>query len=254
MKNAANFRDLGGIRTADGKKVKHGMLFRSGKLKGNPEKISRRLREHNITDVVDLRSPSELIDKPEVIPDMNYHSIPPLNDEQNPSVNSKNRRSILMNILRKDGGAKRHLEDIYRIMVSSPMAVDALRELIDLLKDDKGEGVLWHCTQGKDRTGISTAAVLMVLGVNRDNIMRDYLRSNRYYRLKNYLIFLGVTLVTLSEPTAHSLHLLLSARKTYLSSAFDEIDRRWGGTDGFIHNALGLSDTDIEKLRAVYLE
>jgi len=127
-----------------------------------------------------------------------------------------------------------------------------LREFFRILLEDDG-AVLWHCTQGKDRTGVVAAATLLALGVDRDEIMRDYMRTNRSCRFKNFWIFIGVTLVTFSVRKAHNLNLLLSSRRGFLAAAFDEIDRVWNGTEGFLHNALRLSDEDIRELREIYL-
>jgi hypothetical protein len=84
-------------------------------------------------------------------------------------------------------------------------------------------------------------------------IMRDYMRTNRTCFFKNFWIFIGVVLVTFSVRKAHNLNLLLSSRRSFLDAAFDEIDRVWNGTEGFLHNALKLSDEDISELREIYL-
>lgn len=255
-KKIKNFRDLGGIPAADGKRVRPGMLYRSGHLAAIKPKTADKLRDKmGLRAVVDLRSPSELAEKPDVVAEgVDYCHLPPLNDEQNPSINKKNRRPILYKIMAQDGGARRYLSDTYRTMIAEAPALDAFSDLIHLLLDDQEEGaVLWHCTQGKDRTGIASAAVLLALGVDRDEIMRDYMRTNRSVRLKNWLIYLGVTLVTFSIHTASSLNLLLTSQRDYLGAAFEEMDSIYGGTDGFLHDGLGLSNDDIDELRSIYL-
>ena len=122
-----------------------------------------------------------------------------------------------------------------------------------MLLENRGNGVLWHCTQGKDRTGIAAASLLMALGVERKEIMRDYMRTNRSCAFVNFWIFIGVCLVKFSVHAAHSLDLLLSARPFFMEAAFDEIDRVYGGTDGFLRDGIGLSDGEILQLRAMYL-
>ena len=151
-----------------------------------------------------------------------------------------------------EGGARTYLADTYRTMISSEPSLEAMREFFDVLLEDDG-AVLWHCTQGKDRTGVAAAAILLALGVDRDEIMRDYMRTNRTCFFKNFWIFIGVVLVTFSVKKARNLNLLLSSRRSFLDAAFDEIDRVWNGTDGFLHNALKLSDEDIRELREIYL-
>ena len=154
--------------------------------------------------------------------------------------------------MKVEGGARTYLSDTYRTMISSEPSLEALREFFDVLLEDDG-AVLWHCTQGKDRTGVVAAAILLALGVDRDAIMRDYMKTNRSCRFKNFWIYLGVILVTFSVRKAHNLNLLLSSRRDFMRAAFDEIDRVWGGTEGFLRNGLQLSDDEIFRLREAYL-
>ncbi len=249
-----NFRDLGGIPAADGKSVCYGKLYRSGHLGKIKPKVAEKLRDKKgLRTVIDLRAPAELSHKRDIVPEgVDYLHIPPLTDEQNPAVTRHTGPSILKKIMKVDGGARTYLADTYRTMISSESALEALREFFDVLLEDDG-AVLWHCTQGKDRTGVAAAAILLALGVDRDEIMRDYMRTNRTCRFKNFWIFVGVVLVTLSVRKAHNLNLLLSSRRSFLDAAFDEIDRVWNGTEGFLHNALKLSDEDISELREIYL-
>lgn len=254
LKKIANFRELTSVPCENGRHVKEGLLFRSGHLAKKNRRSDKKLSRLGIHTVVDLRSPSETAEYPEKMPrGCSYYALPPLNDEQNPSINKHNRRAVLKAIRAKEGGAREHLRKIYRTMVSSPDSTDALSRFMEVLLENDDGAVLWHCTQGKDRTGIAAAAVLLALGADRDDVMRDYMRSNRYYRIKNALIFAGVSLLTLSIPTALSLNQLLSARREYLLAAFDEIDEKWGGTSGFLTSALGLDDAKIHRLREKYL-
>ena len=250
-----NFRDLGNLPAADGRKIKKGKLYRSGHLYKISEKTAELLRDRKgLRTIIDLRSPSELAEHKDVVAEgVNYIHLPPLNDEQNPSINRENRKGVLTEIMAKEGGAKKHLSDIYRLMITQKESLAAFREMLRLLSDESTNAVLWHCTQGKDRTGVAAAIVLMTLGVDRKVIMRDYMRTNRSCRFINSLIFLGVCIVTLSVHTARSLDHLLSARKYFLQAAFDEIDTVYGGTDAFLKNGIGLTDEDILRLREIYL-
>ena len=256
-KKVKNLRDLGGIRAADGKHVRPGMLYRSGHLASIKPRYAERLCDKlGIKSIIDLRAPSELAQKSDVVADsVEYCHLPPLSDEQNPAVNRHNCRTLLNNIMAYEGGAREHMSNTYRIMVTEEPALDAFAELIHMLLNEENDGaVLWHCTQGKDRTGIASAAVLLALGVDRDEIMRDYMRTNRSCRFKNYMIYLGVSLVTLSLHTAWSLHQILISRREYLRAAFEKMDELYGGTEGFLQDGLGLSPDEIFNLRKIYLE
>lgn len=250
-----NFRDLGGIPAAGGKIVKKGLLYRSAHLCSLTPKTAKRLREETgLSTVVDLRSPSELAAKKDVVAkEVTYLHLPPLNDDQNPAVTGKSRRAILERIMAKEGGARKHLTDTYRLMVTEKPCLDAFSTLLHLMKEEKNGAFLWHCTQGKDRTGIAAASILMALGVEREEILKDYLRTNRASRFKNTMIYLGVLLVTFSKRTADELDYLLTAHDFYLEAAFEEIDRVYGGTEGYLSKGLGLGEGDVARLRELYL-
>ncbi len=250
-----NFRDLGGIKTKDGKRIRSGLLYRSGHLAKIKEKTAKKLRDKKgLRTVIDLRAPAELAHKRDVLPEgVDYLHLPPLTDEQNPAVTRQTGPSILSKIMKVEGGARAYLEDTYRTMVTDEPSLEAFRKFIRTLLDEDDGAVLWHCTQGKDRTGVASAALLLALGVDRDEIMRDYMRTNRSCRFKNFWIFLGVVLVTLSIRPAYSLYLLLSSQDEYLSAAFEEIDRFWGGTEEFLCRGLELTQEDICELRSIYL-
>ena len=255
IRSIKNFRDLGGIPTSDGRHIRPGLLYRSGHLAalvpGDAAHLHDRL---GLRRVIDLRSPSERSERPDVyISGIDYCPLPPLNDSQNPSINRHNRRNELNRLMAVQGGTRRHLTDIYRLMVREELPLDVFARIIHMLICSP-EGTLWHCTQGKDRTGVASAAVLLALGVSREEIMKDYMSTNRTCRWKNLLIYLGVSIAALSLHTASSLNNLLTSRREYLQAMFDELDARFGGTAGFLHDGLGLSDSDISRLRAIYLE
>ena len=220
----------------------------------NQAQVAEKLRDKKgLRTVIDLRAPAELSHKKDIVPSgVDYIHLPPLTDEQNPAVTRHTGPSILKKIMQVEGGARTYLADTYRTMISSELSLEALRNFFDILLEDDG-AVLWHCTQGKDRTGVAAAAILLALGVDRDEIMRDYMRTNRSCTFKNFWIFLGVVLVTFSINKARNLNLLLSSRRSFLDAAFDEIDKFWGGTDNFLKSGIGLSESDINELREIYL-
>ena len=251
----ANFRDLGGIVGHNGRRIRPGMLYRSGHIARLTEHDAQLLiKRYGIEAVVDLRSDSEQIEKPDVIiKGIEYYVCSSLSDKENPAVNKNNRRMLLRQIMEVDGGARSFLKDSYRKMVTTPRALDAYSRLLRLLvNNNDGSAILW-LYQGKDRAGVGTAAVLMALGVSREDIMKDYLRSNKYYRYKNKLIFALVFVLAHSIHAAITLHHLLSARREYLRSAFDALDEKFGAPRVFCATAWG-SQTDIALLRQRYLE
>lgn len=255
IRRVSNFRDLGGLPTADGHSVAPRKLYRSAHH-GNLRRRngSKHFQKLGIRYVIDLRTDTEVQQKPDTrIKGTRYLHLPPLDEHMNPAVNRHNRMRILRTLMEHKEGTRGHLCEVYRHMMTDAASLRAFSESLQLLVKEKEGGFLWHCTQGKDRAGMETAVVLMALGVDRETIKLDYMRSNRSGWLKNRLIFVLVALVKRSLHTARSLMDLLTARAEYLKAAFDEIDAVYGDTEAFLHSALGMTDTDITTLRQSYL-
>jgi protein-tyrosine phosphatase len=135
--------------------------------------------------------------------------------------------------------------DIYRNFDSAKM--DSWRKFFSLL--ELGEPILWHCTAGKDRTGMTSAIVLYALGVDPDAIRRDYL-------LTNECSFQTVQQTILSfrekfgDAMAMKLKDLVIAKALYLDTYVQAIQDQFGGWDGL----LGELGVHKERLRELYLE
>ena len=255
IRRVSNFRDLGGLPTADGHTVAPHKLYRSAHHGNLRLKTGNKFFEKlGIHFVIDLRTDTEVAQKPDThVQSVRYFHLPPLDETMNPAVTRKTRLKVLRRLMEHEEGTRGHLCEVYRHMVTDPKSLAAFSKFLQMLLRFQDGGFLWHCTQGKDRAGMETVVVLMALGVDREVIERDYMRSNRAGWLKNRVIFALVALLKLSVHTARSLMDLLTARTEYLFAAFDEIDTVYGDTDGFLHQALGLTDSDIDSLRAAYL-
>ncbi|MBQ7277094.1 MAG: tyrosine-protein phosphatase [Bacilli bacterium] len=256
IKKISFIRDLGDIETIDGRKIKKGKLFRTSKLNKLKEKsVEYLIDDINLGTVIDLRSDSEVYASKDLeIDGVNYYHLPPLSDDDNPAVTRKTAMKVLKRISKLDGGARLHLQKIYRKLVSSDKALNSYREMVKELIDNPDKATIWHCTQGKDRTGIGSAIILIILGVDKEVIVKDYMRYNRSHYIKNAFAFLGMLIVFLRLKLARTLINLLVAREEYIRAAFDEIEKRFGNIDNFIHDALKINDEDINKLRLEYLE
>ncbi len=255
IKGTKNVRDLGGLRSEDGRVIASHRLIRSGHLaklkKSGAEKLSEDLNLHT---VVDFRNDTERTEKPDRIPEgVGYIPLTVLDEDHNPPVNRKTRLGVLKKVVRAGGGIK-YLENSYRMMVTDPGPLEAYREFIQAVRNEcEGGAVLWHCTQGKDRAGVGTVVLLLALGIDRAAIMADYLLTNRTDRIRNKIYTLLVCLRSHSIKIAHAFVDVMSARKEYLESVFRAVDEEWGGTDEFLENGLNLSEDYIDDLRDALL-
>ena len=107
---------------------------------------------------------------------------------------------------------------------------------------------LFHCTAGKDRTGVFSALLLLLLGVPRETVFEDYLLTNTYLEAER----LAAMVSALKDPTGTTS--LMLADRSYLETALQTIDRKFGSLDNYRRTELGLSDRILERLKARLLE
>ncbi|MCQ2170289.1 MAG: tyrosine-protein phosphatase [Bacteroidales bacterium] len=110
--------------------------------------------------------------------------------------------------------------------------------------------VFWHCSQGKDRTGLAAAFLLSALGADRELILEDYMISMDFYREE--LEFYESQVATEAEKEVIRTYIAINPR--YFTAALDLIDHKWGSLLSYVQDALLLQDSDIEILRSRYLE
>lgn len=254
FKKLSFINDLGDIKTIDNRKVKTNLLYRSSILSKIDLSVLRELKDKlNIKTIIDLRSEDELSEVSDIKSnDMKYLPIPILSSEDNPSINRNNRLAILKSLMKKEGGTIGHLSGIYRTMVSGEVAINGYKEIFNILSSTN-DGLLWHCTQGKDRTGMVTSLILLALGVSVEDTKRQYLLFNKSCRFKNFWIFVGITIFKFNPHMASELINLLTARSEYFDAAIDEINLKYGNIDNYF-NLIGLTSDKIENLKLKYLE
>ena len=138
----------------------------------------------------------------------------------------------------------------YRQFVSLPSAKAEFRNLFLAVGDRSQLPALFHCTTGKDRTGWAAAAFLTLLGVPRDKVMEDYLRSNDYILPLYRQVIDGFVSAGGEEriPLA-----ILGVRQEYLDAAFAEMETQYGTIENYFTEGLGIDAARQEALRDLYL-
>ena len=242
LQGGRNFRDLGGYRTADGRHVKWGLLFRSGAMHGLTPADYATLQKLNIKVVCDFRSTGERAAKPSNWPEGTAPTI--LADDypllQSGAMPKGDMRSW------NNEQARAAMAATYPAMLTS-FAGQYRRMFAELLA---GHAPLaFHCTAGKDRTGVAAALVLLALGVPRHTVIADYLLTNR--TLATSQILGTGALRKLPAPARAA---LLAADQSYIEAALHALDQHPGGAMGYLQDEMGLSPADIARLRSLYLE
>ncbi len=257
IKGLKNTRDLGGFKTTDGKTIVSGKLIRSGRLDKLPPASVHKLTQIPFSTIVDLRIPAEREKHPNTrIPNKEYITLPLL-CTATPAITTDNSMYRVYNdeskrIKTEFGNTDNYMKETYKRIILNDESIDALKEFLKLLLEK--DGVLWHCSGGKDRSGIISMIVEGLLGVNRETIINDYVASHRFNRKKRRLVKIGFFLFIYGKKQLKKVLIkLLTAKREYIESLLDFMDEKYGGIIGYCKAELNITDEYIEKLRNKYL-
>ena len=246
MDGAFNTRELGGYKTTDGKSVKWGMLFRSDKLSDISENDQLYLQSLGIKRIVDFRSEGEKTEDPNIIPEGINYVETPINVDG--AMRSKI-EAVLKGETNKE--VKSFLVDANKEFVTNYTSVyeDFLRGLID-----EDGPTLFHCTAGKDRAGFAAAITLTALGVSKEDVIEDYMKTNIFTKDKIDEMIDKIKLMSLYQADAEILRPLIGVERIYIETAFKTAEEKYGSLENFIREGLNISDEEIQILRNKFVE
>jgi protein-tyrosine phosphatase len=237
LKSAPNFRDIGGYRTADGRWVRMGLVYRSDELDRLSDADLARLAGLTPLLVVDFRTVKERTKGPDRLPPGAEGLVEDVLADAPPSYDK----------ITDAAGAAAFLADANRQFVSLPSARASYSGLFSRLPA-ASSAVVYHCSAGKDRTGWATAVLLTALGVPRATVMADYLASNGYLADKN-----RATFAAMPPAAAARMAPIMTVRAAYLEAGFDEVDRKYGSFDNYLREGLGVDNRALAQLKARFL-
>ncbi|GAA2605862.1 MULTISPECIES: tyrosine-protein phosphatase [Streptomyces] len=249
-----NFRDVGGLPTVDGRRVRQGVLFRSGHLAHATGEDAAFLASLGLHTIFDFRNAADQkLEGPDVeLPGVRNVNLP-LSDPADGAEFWKMVRDGDLDQLREilaDGKAAHRMIDSYRVMVTERTAEHS--RILHALAEDSVPALM-HCAAGKDRAGLSIAVALLALGVEREAVVEDYLKSNaahRRYKVRRS----GSAASAYSPEVMELLSPLFDARAEYLAAAFQTVDETWGGVDAYLEKGLRLAPETRERLRERMLD
>ena len=253
LEGPCNFRDLGGFETSSGKRVKWNSFYRSDSLSTLTNKDLRYLESLNLKKILDFRSEQEAeYEKDRSIKGVEYVNISamPINDNFNGNLDMayllKNSSSFLSN----NNNSVNFLENSYESMVFEN---NAFKELLEILKEDDIRPFVYHCKSGKDRTGIGSALILLLLGVPMYKVKEDYLASNIYRKnyndstLEKYKPYLD------TEEKIAIFKVIIEVKEEYFNAAFNKIFAKYKNIEDYFLYEFNLNKNDIDSLREKYL-
>lgn len=245
LQGAVNFRDLGGYATTDGRHVKWDRIFRSADISKLTDSDLACLQKEHIGSDVDLRGVQESKQAPDRMnPNTDYILCPAGSDN---NLNDWLKGVMAIKTAEQSDSMMRvfYAKTEYFAPRYKP-----LFEKLLALPDDKA--LVFHCSAGKDRTGIASALVLYTLGVPKETILADYSATDYYRSAENErMMHTWVVSMHIQEPVAR---VMLSAKPEYIETAFDAIVKQYGSVENFLKGPLGLDDEKIRLLREKFLE
>lgn len=248
-----NFRDVGGLPTTDGRRVRHGVLFRSGHLAHATDEDTAVLGGLRLHTVFDFRNSDDIaLEGPDPqLPGTRNLNLPLSDPAQGDRFWQTVRDGDVATLraLLGDGKGEARMTEAYRRMILERNEEHArmMAELTD--PADPAVPALMHCAAGKDRAGTSIALVLTAVGVERSAIEADYLESNARHRRYRVVRGDGSTGVAIDPEIRELLSPLFEARIGYLRTAFATIEDKWGSTDRYLEQALDLTPDRRRALR-----
>lgn len=234
-----NFRDIGGYETQDHKQVRYNCFYRSGAIVSDEEGLSY-IKQLNIQSVLDFRSHGEMEHIKDAQLGWEYYPIGAIKEIGELQGNF-DFQSLLGQV--KPEELTSYLLKIYKQL---PFHNNAYKKMFSLLLEEKVP-LLFHCSAGKDRTGVASYLILKTLGVDEKTIMQDYLASNFYRAKENEKI--GVKAGALKEQVLY----LMMVHEECLQASMDEIKKRYPDFNTYLFKEYGVDQDKLEFLRKRYL-
>ncbi|MEI5985233.1 MULTISPECIES: tyrosine-protein phosphatase [Sphingobacterium] len=241
VEGAMNFRDIGGYKTMDGKEVVWGKIFRSDAINKLTEKDVSWMDKQGLHTVIDLRGEAEAKTAPDRLANGTDYTLSPAGSDKLPTANDMadmfKKKDYLLNFYAEgiDYYGKK-----YRPVFVKLLALEA------------DGAMMYHCTGGRDRTGMQTALILHVLGVPYETIEADYLASNIYLARRPNGGFDKQKIAKALGMTEKEIDEKLALTPQTLASFFNAIKKKYGTVENFLQEEMSIGPKEIAHLRAKY--
>ena len=274
MIGAANFRDVGGYMTADGRRLKKGVLYRSDDLSSLTRNDLATLAALGLSRVYDLRSDAERDIKPNRLPNglpasdqtggASEREITPAAEVPAstpevveipvyyPPLDRDLSRSKIVGGEVEPGEFRRLLVEENRAFARDYR--DQWATVIRRLTEPGSLPSLIHCAEGKDRTGFAVAMVLLAVGVPEETVIEDYLLSNEFLDQRASLLSNLAAVGSRFRTSASEVRPLLEVRREYLEAGLTVIKEDYGSYKAYIRDGLEIDEETLARLEAVLLE
>jgi len=240
-----NVRDLGSYPTKyPGMVTKPNLLYRSGEVSNITDEGKQRLRELGITTIYDLRSDTEIqkyntpcptIDGVDVVRTPVFKL-----EDYSPEMMAKRFE------LYASGKTEAFMELYSQILEHGGPAFGTILRQI---RDNPESGCMFHCTAGKDRTGVIAALLMKLAGVSDDAIAEDYSLTRIGREPARKLIMARLAKMPFFAADNEKALNMLTSRKEVMLAFLELIDKKYGGVEGYLKRYVQLSEEDIGTIR-----
>ena len=251
LRHVKNYRDLGGITTTEGRVLRPHMLIRGTTLFAPTLFGIKILKEkYNLKTIIDLRTQKELLEKPDrKIEGVEILHMPIFDEEVAGISHEKRVRSFKTLIMMPK------MEDLYVKMVTGKNLDNVIKVLTFILTlPPQKFSVVFHCTAGKDRTGVVAALLLSFLGVDRVTVMNDYLLTNKRVLFKANMAYVGLLLTRGNPRLAHKIKHYFLAEPNFIKASLNQLEKDFGSLDEFFKQKLGFTEEETKKIKDKFLE
>jgi protein-tyrosine phosphatase len=262
LEGTHNFRDMGGYQTADGRKVKYGIFFRSDELTGLTEQDLAAVQALNIKTIFDYRDDYEAHKKPDpVFAGVKNIRIAAIQADQASRINisgnagnADQNQHVIVDMV-KSGFFKQFRADtmMMEVYTKLPLGNLSYKRLMEMIQHSDNLGLLHHCTAGKDRTGVGAALILLALGVPEQTVMEDYLLTNETMKAFNEKMLKQIA-EHVNEAELKNIKHMLGVKEQFMEAVFRSIKKTYGNVDTYFSEEFGLTNQRREALQSMFLE
>ena len=257
LQGQPNFRDIGGYETRDGRKVRTGLIYRSGELPRLTDEDMEKLRDLGVKTVVNFLTPEEVEYRgKDRLPEGVREIILPITGE----IADVPDAAALLVEARKTGDFRKFPPafntQVHKDLVTG-LADEQYSELFEILADKSNYPLVYHCSHGVHRTGTATALLLHALNVPWETVREDYLLSNetrrtevepRIEQLEGLAASRSMSDAD-QEENSEAIRSFYILHPDYIDASRDGAVEKYGSLDKYLEKGLGLNDLKIENLR-----
>ncbi len=251
LKHVKNYRDLGGITTSEGRVLKPHMLIRGTTL-FDPTLLGIKIlkENYNLKTIIDLRTQKEILEKPDVKIDGVEILHMPVFDESVAGISHEKKVHSFKTLMMMP-----KMEDLYVQMVTGASLDNVIKVLKFILTLPVQKfSVVFHCTAGKDRTGVVAALLLSFLGVDRVTVMNDYLLTNKRVLFKANMAYVGLLITKGNPKLAHKIKHYFLAEPNFIKAALNQLEKDFGSLEEFFKQKLGFTEEETKNIKDKFLE